>query len=97
MCLEQSAGHSLHNWEQQYRVKIVTSRLHSGNAWYLSGQNLLSSSLLAKNLKLKIYETIIWLLFHVYGIGTWSVALRVKEVEGVREEDMRDILGHKGV
>jgi hypothetical protein len=33
--------------------KTVTSRLHSGNAWYLPGQNLyfLSSRLLAKKTK----------------------------------------------
>lgn len=55
---------------------------------YLSGQNLLSSRLLSKNLKLKIYKTII-LSVLLYGIET--------EVEGVREKDMRGILGHEGV
>ena len=33
----------------------VKSRLDSGNACYHSAQNLLSSSLLSKNLKIKIY------------------------------------------
>jgi len=37
-------------------------RLNSGNACYHSVQNLLSSSLLSKNLKIKIYRTIILLL-----------------------------------
>ena len=32
----------------------IKSRLKSGNAWYHSVQNLLSSSLLSKNLKMKI-------------------------------------------
>jgi len=37
-------------------------------------KNLLSSSLLSKNLKIKIYRTII--LPVVYGCETWSLALR---------------------
>jgi len=32
----------------------IKSRLKSGNAWYHSVQNLLSSSLISKNLKIKI-------------------------------------------
>ena len=37
----------------------IKSRLRSGNASYHSVQNLLSSRLLSKNLKIKIYRTII--------------------------------------
>jgi len=37
----------------------IKSRLRSGNACYHSVQNLLSSRLLSKNLKIKIYKTII--------------------------------------
>jgi len=37
----------------------IKSRLKSGNACYHSVQNLLSSSLLSKNLKAKIYRTMI--------------------------------------
>jgi hypothetical protein len=37
----------------------ITSRLKLGNACYHLVQNLLSSSLLSKNLKIKIYRTII--------------------------------------
>ena len=37
----------------------ITGRLKLGNACYYSVQNLLSSSLLSKNLKIKIYRTII--------------------------------------
>jgi len=51
------------------------SRLKSGNACYHSVQNLLSSSLLSKNLKIKIYRTII-LPVALYGCETWSLTLR---------------------
>jgi hypothetical protein len=37
----------------------IKSRLNSGNACYYSVQNLLSSCLITKNLKIKIYKTII--------------------------------------
>ena len=37
----------------------INSRLRSGDACYHSVQNLLSSRLLSKNLKIKIYRTII--------------------------------------
>jgi hypothetical protein len=53
----------------------VKCRLNSGNACYHSLQNLLSSSLLSKNLKIKIYRTII-LLVVLYGCETWSLILR---------------------
>jgi len=51
------------------------SRLRSGNACYHSVQNLLSSSLLSKNLKIKIYKIII-LPVVLYGCETWSLTLR---------------------
>ena len=38
-------------------------------------QNLLSSSLLSKKLKIKIYRTIILTVF-LYGCETWSLTLR---------------------
>jgi len=47
----------------------IKSRLKSGNACYNSVQNLLSSSLLSKNLKIKIYRTIV-LLVLLYGCET---------------------------
>jgi hypothetical protein len=37
----------------------IKRRLISSNAWYHSVQSLLSSSLLSKNLKMRIYKTII--------------------------------------
>ena len=53
----------------------IKSRLKSGNACNHSMQNLLSSSLLSKNLKIKIYRTII-LPVVVYVCETWSLTLR---------------------
>jgi hypothetical protein len=37
----------------------IKSRLNSGNACYYSVQNLLSSRLISRNLKIKIYKTVI--------------------------------------
>ena len=51
----------------------ITSRLKSGNACYYSGQNLLSSSLLSKNIKIC---GIIILPVVLYGCETWSLTLR---------------------
>jgi hypothetical protein len=53
----------------------IKSRLKSGNACYHSVQNLLSSSLLSKNVKIEIYRTII-LLVVLYGCESWSLTLR---------------------
>ena len=53
----------------------IKSRLKLGNASYYSVQNLLSSSLLSKTLKIKIYRTII-LPVVLYGCETWSLTLR---------------------
>ena len=47
-----------------------------GNACYHSVQNLLSSSLLSKNLKIKIYNRTIILPVVLYGCETWSLTLR---------------------
>ena len=52
----------------------IKSRLKLGNACYHSVQYLLSSSLLSRNLKIKIYRTII--LPVVYGCETWWLTWR---------------------
>ena len=52
----------------------VRSRLKSGNACYHSVQNLLSSRLLSRSLKLKIYRTVI-LPVVLYGCETWLLTL----------------------
>jgi len=56
-------------------VEEIKSRLRSGNACNHSVQNLLSSMLLSKNLKIKIYRTII-LPVILYGCEAWSLTLR---------------------
>ena len=53
----------------------IKSRLRSGNACCHSVQNLSSSRLLSKNLKIKIYRTII-LPVVLNGLETWSLTLR---------------------
>jgi len=53
----------------------IKNRLRSGNVCYHSVQNLLSSRLLSKNLKIKIYRIII-LPIVLYGCETWSLTLR---------------------
>jgi len=53
----------------------IKSSLKSGNAYYLSVRNILSSILLAKNVKTKIYRAII-LPVVLYGCETWSLTLR---------------------
>ena len=53
----------------------IQEELKLGNACYYSVQNLLSSSLLSKNLKIKIYRTII-LPIVLYGCETWLLTLR---------------------
>jgi len=55
----------------QEEIKI---RLKLGSACYHSVQNLLSFSLLSKNLKIKIYRTIM-LPVVLYGCETWSLTM----------------------
>ena len=50
-------------------VEEIKSRLKSGNACYHSVQNLLSFRLLSKNLKIKIYRTVV-LPVVLYGCET---------------------------
>jgi len=51
---------------ENYIQEEITNRLKSRNACYYSAQNLLSSSLLSKNIKIKVYRTII---LHVFCMG----------------------------
>ena len=60
---------------QNYIQEEIKSRLNSGNACYHSVQNLLSSNLLSRNLKIKIYRTII-LPVVLYSCETLSLTLR---------------------
>ena len=56
-------------------LEEIKSRLRSGNACYHSVRNPLSSRLLSKNLKIKIYRTIA-LPVVLYGCEAWSLTLR---------------------
>jgi hypothetical protein len=60
--------------DQNYIHEEIKSRLNSGNAYYHSVQSLLSSRLLSRNVKVKIYKTII-LPVVLYGCETWSLTL----------------------
>jgi hypothetical protein len=53
----------------------IKRRLNSGNACYHSIKTILSSSLLSKNVKVRIYKTII-LPVVLYGCQTWSLTVR---------------------
>jgi hypothetical protein len=69
----------------------LKSGLNSGNACYYSVHNLLSSHLISRNLKIKIYETVI-LPVMLYGCKTWSLTLgeehRLRVFEKSIEEDI---------
>ena len=60
---------------QNFIQEEIKSRLNSGSACYYSVQNLLSSSLLPENTKIKIYRTII-LPVVLCGCETWLLTLR---------------------
>jgi len=53
----------------------IKSRLRSGNACYHLVQSVLSSSLLSKNIKIKLQRNIIFPVV-LYGCETWSLTLR---------------------
>jgi hypothetical protein len=73
----------------------IKSRLNSGNPCYRSVQSLLSSRLLSRNVKVKIYKTII-LPVVLYGCKTWSLTLREEHRLRVFENRvMRRIFGPK--
>jgi hypothetical protein len=73
----------------------IKSRLNSGNACYHSVQILLSSRLLSRNVKVKIYKTII-LPDVLYGCETWSLTLREEHRLRVFENRvLRRIFGPK--
>jgi hypothetical protein len=59
---------------QNFIQDEIKRRLNSGNACYHSVQNFLSPGLLLKNVKIRIYKTII-LPVVLYGCETWSLTL----------------------
>jgi len=73
----------------------IKSKLRSGNACYRSVQNLLSSRLLFKNIKIKIYRTVI-LPFILYGRETWSLTLREeRKLRAFQNMVLRRIFGRR--
>jgi hypothetical protein len=58
-------------------LEEIKNRLKSGDACYHSVQNLLSSSLLSKNIKFKIYRNIV-LPVVLCGCETWSLTYEGK-------------------
>jgi hypothetical protein len=77
--------------DQNYMHEEINSRLNSGN----SVQSLLSSRLLCRNLKIKIYKTTI-LPVVLYGCETWSLTLREEHRLRVFEKRvLRRIYGPK--
>jgi hypothetical protein len=91
--LFKSLGTNLRN--QNSIHEEIESRLKSGNACYHSVQNLLYSSLLSKNVKIKIYRTIILPLV-LYGCESWSLTVRGKCTLTVFENRvLRRIFGPK--
>jgi hypothetical protein len=72
-----------------------TSRLKSANAYYYLAQNLLSSSLLSKNLKIKTYRTITSNVV-LYGYETWLLTMREEyRLMMYENRELRIIIGLK--
>jgi hypothetical protein len=70
-------------------------RLNSGNACYHSVKKLLSFRMLSKNMKFRIYKTII-LPVVLYGCETWSLTVREEHKQRVFENRvLRRIFGPK--
>ncbi|KAJ4442563.1 hypothetical protein ANN_04150 [Periplaneta americana] len=73
----------------------IKRRINMGNACYYSVEKLLSSSLLSKNLKVRIYKTVI-LPVVLYGCETWTLTLREEQRLRVFENEvLRKIFGAK--
>jgi hypothetical protein len=73
----------------------IKNRLNSGNACYHSVQNLLSSRLISKNLKIKVYKTVI-LPVVLYGCETWSLTLgEERRLTVFENRELRKIFGPK--
>ncbi|KAJ4442231.1 hypothetical protein ANN_12097 [Periplaneta americana] len=73
----------------------IIHRINRGNACYYSVEKLLSSNLLSKNLKVRIYKTVI-LPVVLYGCETWTLTLREEHRLRVFENKMlRKIFGAK--
>jgi hypothetical protein len=76
LCHETTGSCPIYNYNSpEIDIEEIKRRLNSGNACYHSVQNLLSSPLLTKNVKIRICKAII-LPVVLYGSETWSLTLR---------------------
>ena len=73
----------------------IPKLLKSGHVCFHSVQTLLSTSLLSKNLKMKIYRNII-LSVVLYGCETWLLTLKEERGLRVSENRVLRIFGAKG-
>ena len=82
--------------DQNSIQKEIKSRMKLRNVCYLSVQNLLSSCLVSKNIKIMIYITIIFsLVFYVY--ETWPLKFREeRRLRALEHRVLRRIFGPKG-
>jgi hypothetical protein len=80
---------------QNYLQEEIKSKLKSGYVSYYSVQNLLSSSLLCKYIKIKVDRTII-LLVVLYGCESWALTLREEGwLKLFRTRELRRLFGPK--
>jgi sorting nexin-29 len=74
----------------------IKNGLNSGNVCYYSVQNILSSRLIPKNLKIKIYKTVFFPVL-LYGCGTWFFTLEeVRRLRAFENRMLRKIFVPKG-
>ena len=82
-----------HLTNQNSILEEITIRFKPGNGFYRSVYNILSSSLLSKNIKIETYKTII-LCVVLCGYETWSLwSLTLREEHRLRV--LRRIVGPK--
>ena len=75
--------------------KEIKHRLNSGNVCYYALHGLLSSQLLSKNIKLKIYKSVIPPVIS-YGCETWTLTLREeKRLQVFENKVLSQIFGPK--
>jgi hypothetical protein len=78
---------------QNFIQEEIKRRLNSGNACYHSVQTLLSFHLLSKNVKVRIYSTII-LPVVLHGCESWSLTVREEhKLRLLKTRLLRRILG----
>jgi len=81
--------------DQNSNQEEIKSIMKSGNACYHLVQNLLSASLLSKNIKIKLYRTII-LPVVLYACETWSLILKEEpRLRVLKNRVLRRIFGPK--